>query len=157
MSIQRPRGLALFPDSRYIGRMSSSSEQKLITELDFTVRTYDIDFANHVSNQVYIRWLEDLRFELLQKYHSLETLMAEGAVPFLIETWIKYRKPIVLFEPVQGRMWLESMEAVRLILRAEISVNGEVRCEATQKGAFVNTATGMPMRPPEEFRRLVGA
>jgi acyl-CoA thioester hydrolase len=135
--------------------MSISSEKKLITELDFTVRTYDIDFANHVSNQVYIRWLEDLRFELLQKYHSLETLMGIGAVPFLIETNIKYRKPIVLFEAVKGRMWLESMEAVRLVLRAEITVNDEVRCAATQKGAFVNTATGMPIRPPEDFRRLI--
>ena len=32
----------------------------LLVTLPIRVQTYDIDFASHVNNQVYIRWLEDL-------------------------------------------------------------------------------------------------
>ena len=31
----------------------------------FRVFTYDIDFASHVNDGVYTRWLEELRFDFL--------------------------------------------------------------------------------------------
>jgi len=37
------------------------------TKMTIRVATYDIDYANHVSNIVYFRWLEDLRLQLLEK------------------------------------------------------------------------------------------
>ncbi len=135
--------------------MNSTPARHLLTELDYTVRTYDIDFAGHVSNQVYIRWLEDLRFALLEQYLPLKPLMDAGTVPLVTETRIKYRKPIQLFEAVHGVMWIEKLEAVRITLVAEITVDGEIRAEATQLGAFVRTVTGLPMRPPETLRRMI--
>ena len=35
----------------------------LLTEMGITVQPYDIDFAAHVNNVVYVRWIEDLRIE----------------------------------------------------------------------------------------------
>jgi acyl-CoA thioester hydrolase len=40
-------------------------------EIPLPVRTYDIDFAGIVNNIVYIRWLEDLRLEMLARYFPL--------------------------------------------------------------------------------------
>jgi acyl-CoA thioester hydrolase len=42
-----------------------SSSQMMLVELELPIRTYDIDFAGIVSNIVYIRWLEDLRIQML--------------------------------------------------------------------------------------------
>ncbi|MEI2691642.1 MAG: hypothetical protein V9H69_18825 [Anaerolineae bacterium] len=49
--------------------------QPLEITLSIAVRTYDIDFASIVSNIVYIRWLEDLRLQMLAEYFPLDTAM----------------------------------------------------------------------------------
>jgi acyl-CoA thioester hydrolase len=51
--------------------------------LAFPVKTYDVDFAGIVSNIVYVRWLEDLRLELLARTCPLARLVAEGIGPVL--------------------------------------------------------------------------
>ena len=52
--------------------------------LAFPVKTYDVDFAGIVSNIVYVRWLEDLRLELLARTCPLARLVAEGIGPVLL-------------------------------------------------------------------------
>ncbi len=47
-------------------------------QLPIKVMTYDIDFAQIVHNAVYIRWLEDLRTELLVGTYSIEAMLADG-------------------------------------------------------------------------------
>lgn len=44
------------------------------TELVFSIRTYEIDAAGHVNNIAYVKWLEDLRCELFNKYFSIDAL-----------------------------------------------------------------------------------
>jgi acyl-CoA thioester hydrolase len=129
----------------------TASDLPLLTELDFTVKTYDIDFAGHVNNNVYVRWLEDLRFALLERYLPLEPLMESGVVPLVVETTVRYRRPVNLFEPVHGRMWMDSRSRVRVSLRAEFTVAGDLRVEAVQSGAFVDLRTGRPRRVPESL------
>lgn len=63
----------------------------LAVSLPFSVKTYDIDFAGHVSNIVYIRWLEDLRLHFLDVYSLLDQQMAESYVPILTRTEIDYK------------------------------------------------------------------
>ena len=48
------------------GSEAQPGKRPLLVTLPHNVQTYDIDFANHVNNQVYVRWLEDLRMELLR-------------------------------------------------------------------------------------------
>ena len=50
------------------------------------VKTYDIDFANIVHNAVFIRWLEDLRTELMVDIYPIETMLADGLSPILTKT-----------------------------------------------------------------------
>jgi len=132
-----------------------SSSQPLPVELQFTVKTYDIDFLDHVSNIVYIRWLEDLRLAWLDTYYPLNRQLERGYAPVLTRTNIQYRRAIKLFEPVTGRMWVESFGAARTYLGAHILVDGEICADVIQEGVFADVETGRPMRVPQDLRKIV--
>jgi len=107
----------------------------------FTVYTYDIDYAGHVSNITYIRWLETLRYLLLQQYLPLSNIIKKGYFPVVARTDIRYIKPIYLFEHPLGILWVAHVGAVRTEVRAKISVQGELRASAMHHIAFVSKHT----------------
>jgi acyl-CoA thioester hydrolase len=120
----------------------------------FKVMTYDIDFAGIVSNQVYVRWLEDLRNLFTEQVLSIGDLMQRGLAPVLTRTEIDYRAPVRLPDTVDGRMWLEESGRARFVLGAEFisHANGQVAASARQFGAFVSVQTGRPVPLPKEYR-----
>ena len=130
-----------------------SQDRRLLVSLPIRVKTYDIDFVGHVNNIVYVRWLEDLRLQFLDTHLPLDGLMAQGVVPVVVNTEIHYRQAIVLNEhEVLANMWVRELGKAVFYLGAEFVVGDEVRCSATQRGTFVNTETGRPVRVPEELR-----
>jgi acyl-CoA thioester hydrolase len=133
--------------------MQEPEQKPLYIQSMFQPKTYDIDFAGHVSNIVYIRWPEDLRLLLLDTYLPLSVLMERGIAPVVMRTAIEYRKPVKLFDRVMGSMWASSVENVKGILSAEFSVNGTVVASAEQVGLFVRLQGGRPVAFPDEFRR----
>ncbi|HEY0526757.1 MAG TPA: thioesterase family protein [Stellaceae bacterium] len=124
--------------------------------LAFAIRTYDIDYAGIVSNITYIRWLEDLRLELLERAYPLGRLVADGLGPVLLETRIVYRDALTLFDRPEGRMRVETVERVRWVVAAEFTTGdgGRIHATARQTGIFVHLATRRPAPVPEELRAL---
>jgi acyl-CoA thioester hydrolase len=118
------------------------------------VQGYDVDFAGIVSNIVYIRWLEDLRYLVLDTYLPLAGLLAEGMAPVLARTEIDYRRPIKHFDTVQGHMWLAELNGPRWVLAAEIHANGKRAAQARQTGVFVSTTTLRPVPLPAPLLAL---
>jgi acyl-CoA thioester hydrolase len=137
--------------------MSNAIPGPLFIERDFTVKTYDIDFAGHVSNIVYIRWLEDLRFALLEEYYPLESCMAAGVAPLLTRTEVDYKSAVRLFEPVVGRMWAGKAGGYRMDLHAEFHVGERLCADVRQQGVFASLETGRPVRIPAEFLTIYNA
>ena len=133
--------------------MPEHERKPLYVKKIFQPKTYDIDFAGHVSNIVYIRWLEDLRLLLLDTYLPLSILMERGIAPVVMRTTIDYRKPVKLFDIVEGAMWASSVENVKGILSAEFIVNGTVVAAADQTGLFVRLQGGRPVAFPDEFKQ----
>lgn len=125
----------------------------LYVELSFQPKTYDIDFAGHVSNIVYIRWLEDLRLSLLDTYLPLNALMEKGIAPVVMRTTIDYKRPVRLFDKPIGKMWAGDIGNVKGILLAEFSVNSVVVATAEQIGIFVRFDSGRPVAFPDKLRR----
>jgi len=124
--------------------------------LPIPVRTYDIDFVGFVSNIVYVRWLEDLRLQMLAEYFPLDTAMqAQGIAPVLLHTEIDYKRAIRLFDAVQGRMWLAEAGRVRQVLAAEFTVDGQLHAMARQTTCFIDLASGRPVPTPQAIRSLV--
>jgi acyl-CoA thioester hydrolase len=133
--------------------MQDPERKPLYVEKIFQPKTYDIDFAAHVSNIVYIRWLEDLRLLLLDTYLPLSILMERGIAPVVMRTCIDYRKPVRLFDKVCGAMWASSIGNIKGILSAEFSVNETVVATADQTGLFVRMLGGRPVAFPDEFKQ----
>lgn len=131
-----------------------TNARPLAVSAPIRVQGYDVDFAGIVSNIVYIRWLEDLRYLVLETYLPLQALLAEGLAPVLARTEIDYRRPIRHFDQVEGRMWLAEAASPRWVLAAEITVNGKQAARARQTGVFVSTATLRPAAMPARLQAL---
>lgn len=133
--------------------MNLERRQPFEVEIPLAVKTYDIDFAGIVSNIVYVRWLEDLRLEMLARYFPLDEQVRDGLVPVILQTKIDYKQPIKLFDQPWGRMWMQSLDSLRWTVKAEISVNGKVSALGEQMGVFVNLQNNRPMRIPQRLQQ----
>lgn len=123
--------------------------------MDIPVVTYDIDFAGHVSNISYLRWFEQLRLLLFEKYYPLERVMEKGFLPIIASHVIEYKKAIKLFDKPRGHMWIEERGAARLKFRGEIVVNGEIATRAEHVGLFIDSTTMKPVRMPRDLAELL--
>jgi acyl-CoA thioester hydrolase len=125
-----------------------------LIRLTFPVKTYDIDFAGIVSNIVYVRWLEDLRLELLARSYPLDRLVADGLGPVLLETHLVYRDALTIQDKPEGRMWVEAMGRVRWTVRAEFITadGGRVHATAKQTGLFIRLQTRRAVPIPNVLR-----
>ncbi|WP_271253458.1 acyl-CoA thioesterase [Pseudanabaena sp. Chao 1811] len=127
-------------------------KQSFEIEINLPVRTYDIDFAGIVNNIVYIRWLEDLRLEMLSLHFPLGEQLKNGIMPVIVQTKIDYKQPIKISDMPIGKMWMQSMESLRWRVNAVISVNGKTAALGEQVGVFVNLQSKKPVRMPAELR-----
>ena len=122
-----------------------------------TVYTFDIDFAGHVNNNVYLRWLEEGRTKLLEGVgYPIRELVASGTFPVLAHTEIHYKKALYLGAVVRIEGWVSKPSKARIYLDFEIfNENGELAAHAHQTAAFVDQATMRPRRlTKEEVERL---
>jgi acyl-CoA thioester hydrolase len=128
--------------------------------LAFPVRTYDVDFAGIVSNIVYVRWLEDLRLELLARAYPLDRMVADGLGPVLLDTHIAYRAALTLHDRPEGRMRVAALGRVRWTVAAEFVTPGggagRVHAAARQTGLFVRLDTRRPVPIPGALRSALG-
>jgi acyl-CoA thioester hydrolase len=132
--------------------MSKSEFRPLQVELPFVVKTYDVDYARIMHNSVYIRWLEDLRLQIMAEHLPLEYQLAGHQSPVLEKTEITYRSPLRLFDRAIGRMWVSKLSRVRWELRAEICQGEVVAATARQIGCFVDLEEYRPIRIPARLR-----
>jgi len=118
-------------------------------QLKIPVRTYDIDSIGHVSNIVYIRWLEDLRLELFDKHFGFVSVVQAGWSIVLMGTQIEYKRAIKLTDSVQAKMWISSLGKATIDLSAEFFANGIMTTTASHNAVFVDLKTAKPIRVPQ--------
>lgn len=131
------------------------SEPPLIlpVRLEFVPKTYDIDFAGHVSNISYIRWLEDLRLHWLDTHFPLERQMQQGLAPTLLRTEIDYLHQIRLFDrPVLGTMGVAEQGRLKWVLAARFEHGDRVMARARQTGVWFRLEDARPVRAPDELK-----
>lgn len=130
------------------------NSRPLLVTLDLTVRTYDIDYASIVHNRVYIRWLEDLRQQILEPYLPIAKMFARGYSPILTHTEIDYRHPVRFGDKVIGHMWVADLSRTRWTVEAEIIKEDTVAATAMQSGYFADLESLRPVRMPRTLRDL---
>lgn len=114
-----------------------------------SIGTYDIDFAGHVSNIVYFRWLEDMRLKVFDEYFPLKDFMDQGLLPVIAAHTIEYKRAIRLFDKPVAHMWIQEVRAASVIFNGEIVVDDAVTTLATHTGVFINGTTMKPVRTPK--------
>lgn len=128
--------------------------QKLIFEEK--IYTYQIDFVGHVSNIVYIQWLEHGRMHMLEKMgYPVDNLAAnDGVMPVLTETCISYKIPLYLNNKAKIEMWVSKLNNASAIMEFRIyNEKGGLCASAQQKGLFIDRQTKRPARISENQRK----
>lgn len=121
---------------------------------ELQIYPFQIDFMRHVSNIVYIQWMEVGRCLLLDAVGlSIAQTGTQGFVPVLVETHISYKKPLRLGDRVVAEIWLSELSQASAWMDFTFHNGaGEVAATGRQRGLFVDLESGRPRRMPAEDR-----
>lgn len=125
--------------------------------VDLPIYTFDIDFNGHVSNIVYVRWMEVARIRLLEAIDMpVSELLNQGFGPVLVETQIKYKLPLNLGDEVHVMICVTEMVKASVWMDFEFrNSDNHLVASARQRGLFVDHATGRPRRfTSEDIERI---
>jgi acyl-CoA thioester hydrolase len=128
--------------------------EKIIFEQN--IYTFHIDFAGHVSNIVYIQWMEIGRLKLLKAVGmAAENIMkTDGIIPTLAATTIRYRKQLFLGDRVRIEVRLSRLKYASAVMEFRFyNQHGELTTSGSQTGLFIDAATFKPFRITDEKRK----
>jgi len=120
------------------------------------IYTFDIDFAGHVSNIVYVRWMEIGRLKLLAAAGlPVERVVDElGLFPTLIVTEIRYRRQLFLGDRVTVYVWLSKLKHVSAVMEFRFfNQHADLAAEGRQTGLFIDACTHKPTPLPDEVHQ----
>jgi len=121
--------------------------------LDLSIYTYEIDFAGHVSNIAYIRWMEIGRMHLLEMVGlPIPDIAKRGFTPVLSHTAITYTTPLYLGDTVRMDLWLSELKRASAEVQFRFYNSQQVLvASGQQRGLFVDLDDLKPHRmTPEE-------
>jgi len=128
---------------------------------ELSIYPFQIDFMRHVSNIVYIQWMEVGRCLLLDAVGLPVPQIAErGFVPVLVDTIISYKTPLRLGDRVRAEVWLSELSHASAWMEFRFENGaGEVAATGRQRGLFIDLESGRPRRMSSEdrFERLLAA
>jgi acyl-CoA thioester hydrolase len=123
-------------------------------EFELPIYTYQIDFAGHVSNIVYVQWMEIGRTRLLEAVGlPVEHVAESGFFPVLVSTEIDYKVPLYLGDSVRVEIWLSELKRASARVEHRFYKNGDtLAASGSQRGLFVDLESMRPYRLPREMR-----
>lgn len=118
------------------------------------VYTYQIDFAHHLSNIVYIEWMEIGRLKFLEAIGlSVQELEKSKIFPVLASTEIAYKQPIYYGDSITAEVWISKLNLASAIIEFRFYKNDSIlAATGSQKGLFINGETKKPFRLTAEHR-----
>jgi acyl-CoA thioester hydrolase len=125
-------------------------------EFELEVYTYQIDIVGHLSNIVYVEWMEIGRLKFLEAVGLPVTdLAADDIYPILVQTNISYKQPVFYGDKILCEVWLSKLNAASAIIEFRFyKNNGILVASGNQKGLFIIGSTGKPYRLPVADRKL---
>ena len=124
----------------------------MISERNLQVRTYECDSYGHVNNANYLNYLEFARYELLKDigFDYVRAIKAGFGI-FIARIEIDYKIPAVTDDILTIKTWPLKKGAVSGVLAQQISRGKDILADAKVTWAFVDAATGMPVKVPAEW------
>jgi acyl-CoA thioester hydrolase len=130
--------------------------RKSLTE--FEIYTFQIDFSGHVSNVVYIQWMEIARLKLLETAGASVQEMAQqkGVIPVLTETQIIYKKALYFGDTVRVEAWFSELRPASAWVEYRFyNGAGELAASGRQKGVYLYRDSLRPYRLTVEERAIL--
>lgn len=124
------------------------------------VRTHELDSFGHVNNAVYLNYLEEARAEFLRLVGlSFHDFARWNVHLVIIEAHVRYLSPARYGDAIKIVGVFTEVRAASLTIAYTLTeINtGRLVATAETRGAFVDTATGRPVRAPQEFRQAFGS
>ena len=115
---------------------------KYKASINLEIKTYEIDIAGHVNNIVYVKWLEDLRNRLFEKFLPIENLLAQNLYPVITSTSITYKKQLKLCDKPTGFVWVEDIKHNVMTLKFKFIISEKTCAYAEQKCILMSLNTG---------------
>jgi acyl-CoA thioester hydrolase len=113
----------------------------------------DIDELQHVSNLVYLRWVQDVaRAHSSAVGWDTDAYRAAGAVFVVRRHEIEYLLPAFAGDELELRTWVETWQGASSERRTEIRRGADVVCRAATLWAFVAIDGGRPRRIPDAIK-----
>ncbi len=126
-------------------------ERPMLVEKEIRIGGYDIDAMGIVSNIVYVRWFEDLRMAILDKYYPYTQMLALNVSPILLKTEIEYKAALTIYNRPTGRCWMNRMSKSRWEMGLEIVSGQKIHCTGTQSGCFYHLERRRATQVPERL------
>ncbi len=132
----------------------TKTARSLEARLRFRPKPYDIDLTGVIGNTVIVKWMEDLRVEMMDRHLPKVDVTHPENQSLIYRTEIRYQRPIHYNDLVLGRVWLRKMMRVKWIVEFEFVLENsllETVVKALQWGAFIEYENGKPIAVPEAF------
>jgi acyl-CoA thioester hydrolase len=122
-------------------------------QLSITARDADIDDLGHVSNLVYVRWvLEVATAHSVARGWSHAEYRELGSVFVVRRHELDYLAPVNAGETIVAETWVEDWKGASCVRRTELARAGKAVARAATTWAFMQLASGRPVRIPEHLR-----
>lgn len=89
--------------------MDETPKRKMLIEMPIPVHSYDVDYMQIVNNTVYVKWFENLRMAILDKYFPLAEMMKFHNMLILSETIVEYKRSIGPYDKPTGVAWIDEL------------------------------------------------
>ena len=117
-------------------------DEKYSASINFKIKPYEIDAADHVNNIVYVKWLEDLRCKLFEEILPIDSLLFLNLYPAIVSTNIEYKKQLKLNDYPAGIIRIENIRHNILFLKFKFIQGDNICAAASQKCVLINLKNG---------------
>jgi len=126
---------------------------------EIVVGDADIDFLGHASNVSVVRWVQDTALA-----HScavgldIATYRKIGGVFVVIRHEIDYLRPAMPGDRLEGKTWVPKVMTAKVFRATEFTrkTDGQTIAKGMTTWAFMDIATGRPLRFPQPVRTAFG-
>ncbi len=130
-------------------------------ETRIKVRSYELDFFQHVNNAVYLNYIEQARVELLQSAgFTLDDFLSQNILPVVVNININYRRASHLNDELVIFTHLSRIGTSSFAMRHEaynLTKGNVPSFDADVTHAVIDTTTGKSTPIPDRLRQKLSS
>lgn len=127
-------------------------------EVEFAVRSYELDSLGHLNNAVYFSWLEEATFSALgERGLPFRDFAGHGWIPVVVHAQIDFQAELRSGDRVLVHGWVRRYGTTSLTLAYRLTRRGDDVVAATGERVWVIVDDARQKLPvPELLRRALG-